>query len=225
LPKELESPGSEQNRQLLLRGTHALGIALSQGQVDNFIAYIDLIQSWNAKFNLTAIRSTSLIVRHHFIDSLAIAPFTNPDKRLMDIGSGAGFPGIPLKIIFPDKEITLVDSQRKKINFMREVVRDLDLKGVEVIEARVEELNPAQNGLFGETVARAFGSLDQFLRISSGLLAPGGQGLFMSGPKGPTAYTYIKDRCIERGFIKSRIESYRLPIGDEQRTLLIFSKN
>ncbi len=223
--KESASPGSQQSRQLLLRGTAALGIVLSQKQVETFLFYIDLIQLWNSKFNLTAIRSTPLIVRHHFIDSLAIAPFTNLDKRLMDIGSGAGFPGIPLKIIFPDKEITLVDSQRKKISFMREVVRLLGLKGVEVIQARVEELNSSQNGIFGETVARAFGSLDQFLHISAGLLAPGGQGLFMSGPKGPTAYTNIKDKCIEHGFTKSRIESYLLPIGNEQRTLLIFSKN
>ncbi len=225
MPKNFESPSSQQSGQFLLRGTEALGIALSQRQVENFLSYIDLIQFWNSKFNLTAIRSTSLIVRHHFIDSLAIAPFTGPDKRLMDIGSGAGFPGIPLKIISPDKEITLVDSQRKKINFMREVIRDLNLKGVEVIEARAEELNPSKNGLFGETVARAFGSLDQFLQISAGLLTPGGQGLFMSGPKGPTAYTHIKDKCIGEGFIKSRIESYRLPIGNEHRTLLIFSKN
>ncbi len=225
MPKKSESPSSQQSRQLLLRGTDALGIALSQRQIESFLSYIDLIQFWNSKFNLTAIRSTPLIVRHHLIDSLAIARFTNPDKRLMDIGSGAGFPGIPLKIIFPDKEITLVDSQRKKINFMREVVRLLDLKGVEVIEARAEELNPSQNGLFGETVARAFGSLDQFLQISAGFLAPGGQGLLMSGPTGLTAYSYIKDKCVEQGFIKSRIESYRLPIGNEHRTLLIFSKN
>ncbi len=225
MPKKSASPGSQQSRQLLLRGTDALGIALSQKQVENFLSYIDLIQLWNSKFNLTAIRSTPLIVRHHFIDSLAIAPFTNPDKRLMDIGSGAGFPGIPLKIIFPDKEITLVDSQRKKINFLREVVRFLDLKCIEVVQARVEELSPSQNGLFGETVARAFGSLDQFLQISAGLLTPGGQALFMSGPKGPTAYTSIRDRSIEQGFTKSRIESYLLPIGNEQRTLLIFSKN
>ncbi len=108
---------------------------------------------------------------------------------------------------------------------MREVVRLLDLKDVEVIKARVEELSSSQNGLFGETVARAFGLLDQFLQISAGLLAPGGQGLFMSGPKGPAAYTNIKDKSIDQGFTKSRIESYLLPIGNEQRTLLIFSKN
>jgi 16S rRNA (guanine527-N7)-methyltransferase len=225
LPKKLESPSSQQSGQLLQCGTEALGIALSQRQVENFLSYIELIQFWNSKFNLTAIRSTPLIVRHHFIDSLAIARFTDPDKRLMDIGSGAGFPGIPLKIVSPDKEITLVDSQRKKINFMREVIRDLNLKGVEVIEARAEELNPSKNGLFGETLARAFGSLDQFLQISTGLLTAGGQGLFMSGPKGPTAYNNIKDKRTEEGFSKSRIESYRLPIGNEQRTLLIFSKN
>jgi len=225
LPKNSENPSLQQCRELLVRGADSLGIALSQLQIESFLSYIDLIQFWNSKFNLTAIRSTPLIVRHHFIDSLAIARFTDPEKRLMDMGSGAGFPGIPLKIISPDKEITLVDAQRKKINFMREVVRALNLKGAEVIEARAEELNPSKNGLFGETVSRAFGSLDQFLQISAGLLTPGGQGLFMSGPKGPTAYTYIKDKCIEDGFIKSRIESYRLPIGNEQRTLLIFSKN
>jgi 16S rRNA (guanine527-N7)-methyltransferase len=225
LPKNSESPGPQQSGELLLRGADALGIALSQRQIEDFLSYIDLILFWNSKFNLTAIRGTPLIVRHHFIDSLAIARFTGPGKRLMDIGSGAGFPGIPLKIIFPDKEITLVDSQRKKINFMREVVRVLNLKGIEVVEARAEELNSSKNGLFDETVARAFGSLDQFLQISAGLLTLGGQGLFMSGPKGPTAYTYIKDKCIEEGFIKSRIESYHLPIGNEQRTLLIFSKN
>jgi len=143
----------------------------------------------------------------------------------MDLGSGAGFPGIPLKIIFPEKEILLVDAQRKKVNFMREVVRDLNLKGVKVIEARGEELNLHQVGLFGEIITRAFGPLDHFLRISAPLLAPGGQSLVMSGPKGVKALDNIKAKCMEMGFIKNRIESYLLPIGNEKRTLLIFSQN
>ncbi len=223
--KTPDSSGLLESRQLLLQGTEALGISLSQKQLEQLISYLDLIQLWNSKFNLTAIRSTHLIIRHHFVDSLAIAPFTNPVSPLVDIGSGPGFPGIPLKIIFPDKRITLVDSQRKKATFMREVVRDLDLKGIEVLETRVEHLKPPQDNLYKEAVARAFGSLDQFLNISASLLGPDGRSLFMSGPKGPIVFSYIKDKSIELGFVKSQIENYHLPIGAEKRTLLIFSKN
>lgn len=216
----------QESRQLIIRGAEALGISLSQKQLGQLIAYLDLIQLWNSKFNLTAIRSTPLIIRHHFIDSLAIAPFTNPDSRLVDIGSGAGFPGIPLKIIFPNKEIALVDSQRKKTTLMREVVRGLDLKGIEVLETRVEQLKPPHDRQYAEAVARAFGSLDQFLKVSAGLLAPGGRSLFMSGPKGFTAFSHIyKDKYFELGFVESRMESYHLPLGKEKRTLLIFLKN
>lgn len=223
--KTLDNQGLQQIRQLILQGTGALGISLSPKQLGQFIAYLDLIQLWNSKFNLTAIRSTPLIIRHHFIDSLAIARFTNPDSRLVDIGSGAGFPGIPLKIIFPDKEITLVDSQRKKTTFMREVVRDLELKGIEVSNTRAEQIKPPHGSQYTEAVARAFGSLDQFLRISADLLAPGGRSLFMSGPKGPNAFTNINGKSFELGFVQSQIENYLLPIGEERRTLLIFSKN
>ena len=208
-----------------MQGTEALGISLSQKQLEQLISYLDLIQLWSSKFNLTAIRSTQLIIRHHFIDSLAIAPFTNPVNPLVDIGSGPGFPGIPLKIIFPDKKITLVDSQRKKTTFMREAVRELDLKGIEVLETRIEHLKPPRDSQFNEAVARAFGSLDQFLMVSAGLLGADGRSLFMSGPKGPTVFSYIKDKSLELGFVKSRIENYHLPIGAEKRTLLIFSKN
>ncbi len=200
-------------------------MSISQQVVEQLIAYLELIQYWNSRFNLTSIRDPSLIVRHHFIDSLAIAPFIHPNDRLVDIGSGAGFPGIPLKTIFPEKKITLIESQRKKVSFLREVIRNLCLEGIDVHETRVENIKGPELTIYDEAVARAFGSLEKFLKASWPFLRPGGRALFMSGPKGNKEYLSISASISNLGFDKGSIEHYRLPTGGEERTLLIFLKN
>ncbi len=219
-----KDPGFGEGRELLLEGSRYLGLTLSQKQIDSFSSYLSLLLTWNSRFNLTSIKSPTLIIRLHFIDSLAIAPFISPSGRLMDVGSGAGFPGIPLKIISPKKEVILVEPQRKKANFMREVIRTLKIDGMEVIEERAEKIDPRMIGLFSEVVTRALGSPDLFLRISFPLLSTGGRSVIMHGPTGAGLFGSKKLRHTSVGFSERRLEHYDLPIGGEKRTLLIYVK-
>ena len=224
MPKTQNDPRFGEGWELLSEGASSLGLKLTEKQIDKFSSYLSLLLTWNARFNLTAIRSPALIIRLHFIDSLAIAPFISPGGRLLDVGSGAGFPGIPLKIISPKMALTLVESQRRKANFLREVVRSLNLSGVEVLEGRAEQLKPQEIGLFSVVVARALGSLDNFLRLSAPLLRQGGRTIIMHGPKGAQFFRRMEKKHLILGFSESRLENYQLPLGHEKRALLIYVK-
>ena len=96
-----------------------MGLKLTTTQLERFLSYLAILQIWNSKINLTSIIDPFSIIRLHFIDSLAIAPFVSSEGRVLDIGSGAGLPGIPLKIVLPQKETLLVEAQRKKVNFLK----------------------------------------------------------------------------------------------------------
>ena len=224
MPRKQNDPGFVEGWEPLAEGARSLGLNLSQKQIRNFSCYLSLLLSWNAKFNLTAIRSPAAIVRLHFIDSLALAPFISPNGRILDVGSGAGFPGIPLKIYAPKKKLLLVEAQRRKANFLREVVRSLHLTGVEVVEGRAEKLTSGDVGQFNEVVTRALGSLDDFLRISMPLLYTGGRSIIMHGPKGAELFRRMETKCLNLPFSECRLEDYRLPFGGEKRTLLIYVK-
>lgn len=209
---------------ILVAGTSALGIQLSPSQIESFISYLSLLLQWNAKFNLTSIKEPGLVVRRHFLDSLAILPFITPTGRLLDIGSGAGFPALPIKIALPDKEVVLVESNRKKSNFLREIIRKLSLGQVANREERAEELEKNEIGLFSEIVTRAFGSPELFLKLSLPLLSHNGRSLIMHGPKGNELFSRLKRKSRDLGFREARLEEFKLPIGCEERRLLIFIK-
>lgn len=209
----------------LISGAAALKIDLSPRQVDSFLSYLSVLIQWSAKFSLTSVTEPVLIIQRHFLDSLAILRFLSPKGRLMDIGSGAGFPGLPLKIILPQKEIILVESNRKKANFLRELKRKLDIDGVRIVENRVEELKPNEIGLFDEVVTRAFGSPDLFLRLAHSFLSHDGRGMIMHGPKGAALFRQLKVKAQDLGYRDARIEEFQLPPGKEERRLLIFVKD
>ena len=120
-------------RNLLERGTRVLGLDLASEQIEQFLAYLALLLKWNRKMNLTALRSPREIIIHHFLDSLLLLPHLPQNARLLDIGSGAGFPGLPLKIARPGLTIDLVEATAKKVSFLKEAVRRLGLSGMNVI--------------------------------------------------------------------------------------------
>ena len=120
-------------RNLLELGTRELGLDLASDQTEQFLAYLTLLLKWNRKMNLTALRSPREIIIHHFLDSLLLLPHLPQSARLLDIGSGAGFPGLPLKIARPDLTIDLVEATAKKASFLKEAVRRLGLSGMNVI--------------------------------------------------------------------------------------------
>ncbi len=119
----------EKNKDLLIEGTKAFGIHLDERAIESFEIYLKELLKWNQKINLTAIRSEKGIVLKHFLDSLSICPYLPKQASILDIGSGAGFPGIPLKMVRPSLKITLIDSVRKKIDFQKHLIRSLGLKG------------------------------------------------------------------------------------------------
>ncbi len=145
--------------------------------LEQWAAYLVLLQRWNKVYNLTSVRSVEQMQIVHLYDSLSIASFVQAES-IADIGSGGGLPGIPLAVLYPGSMFTLIDSNSKKTRFLRQVVIDLELSNVEVIHSRVEDYKSV---LFGQIISRAFTSLHQFVTSTSHLLKPGGEWLAMKG--------------------------------------------
>lgn len=164
----------------LREGVAELGLSLSDTSLQKISAYATLLQKWNKTYNLTAVRDPQGILALHLLDSLAVLPHLIPGAAsLLDIGSGAGLPGIPLAIARPDLPITLLDSNSKKSAFQKQVIIDLGLHNVSVINARVEQFKPSRG--FESIISRAFSELAAFVSSSTHLLAPGGSWLAMKG--------------------------------------------
>jgi 16S rRNA (guanine527-N7)-methyltransferase len=169
----------------LSAGADAIGVGLGPDQLDRFAVYYRELLLWNRRINLVSERSSRQIVVRHFIDSLTPAPFLNrPEGELIDMGSGGGFPGIPLKIALPGLTVSLVEASRKKASFLAHLIRMLDLGGVQVAQARVETLtaNQAWHGRFDALVSRAAFKLPELIRMAPFFLKPGGQLIAMKGP-------------------------------------------
>ncbi len=141
------------------------GIELSEKQQDNFYNYMKLLLDWNEKINLTAITEPKEVITKHFVDSLSITPYMNENDRILDIGTGAGFPGIPLKIVLEKNEIKLLDSLNKRINFLNEVIEKLELKNIQAIHGRAEEFNKIDGNResYDIVVSRAVAKLNVLL--------------------------------------------------------------
>lgn len=146
---------------------------LTNEQIAKFNRYLDLLLEWNEKFNLTAITDKDEIEEKHFIDSIELINFFDlKNKTLIDIGSGAGFPGIPLAIVEPSLKVTLLEATGKRVTFLKEVVKELNLKNVEVIQGRAEELGTREK--YDIVTARAVKELNVLLEISFYLVKVGG---------------------------------------------------
>src|SRR5699024_5630141 len=149
---------------LLLRGSKTLGLEFTSEDIEKFKNYKELLKEWNKKINITAITEDDEIDIKHFLDSLTPWPtniFTGK-KKIIDIGTGGGFPGLPLKIANQDLDITLLDSLNKRINFLKEVILALDLEGVQAVHGRAEELSRKKSyrESFDIAISRAVASLD-----------------------------------------------------------------
>jgi 16S rRNA (guanine527-N7)-methyltransferase len=156
-------------RKLLTRGGAKLGLALTEVQIEHFIAYLTELKRWNRKANLVGFRTDEAVVRHGILESLTLleAFEVKPNLRLIDVGTGAGLPGIPLKIAAPDLAVTLVEAMRKKVSFLRQVCRLLQLRGTSVIQARAESLHrdPAHREAYDVVIARAVTRLPETVAL------------------------------------------------------------
>ena len=168
----------ESCKKSLLTGLETLNISLEEHKIEQLLAFVQLLEKWNKAYNLTAIRNKAAMIGLHLLDSLAVAPYIQ-GPRIIDIGTGAGLPGIPLAIYYPELQFTLLDSNAKKTRFVQQAILELGLKNVTVSHTRVEQYEPEQN--FDTVITRAFASLPDILKLTSHLLSEQGILLAMKG--------------------------------------------
>jgi 16S rRNA (guanine527-N7)-methyltransferase len=214
-----------ESRRLLVEGAKVFGIDLDEKGIEAFELYFRELLKWNQKINLTAIRTEKGIVLKHFLDSLSINPYLSDVCTLLDIGSGAGFPGIPLKIIAPALEVTLIDSVRKKVDFQNHIIRTLHLKGIEAIHGRVQDQEVVQRlkERFDVVISRAFSDLSTLLILSHPLLKKRGKVLAMKGKREGEEDPSSSAR--ERApFRLQKAITFILPFSSFERTIFLFEK-
>ena len=165
-------------RDRLVAGLAAMNVAAASGQIDSLIGFLALMQRWGKAYNITAIRELAEGVDLHLLDSLTVSPFL-AGGRMLDVGTGAGLPGIPLAILHPDRQFVLLDSSAKKIRFVRHAIMELGLANVEAIAVRVEDYR-SETG-FDRVLARAFASLAEIRSMVGHLLTPSGRILALKG--------------------------------------------
>lgn len=209
---------------ILESGASELGIALTPEQVEGFCRFGDELKKWAAKVNLTAIKADEEIVVKHFLDSLTLLPLLRNSERLADIGSGGGFPAIPLKIVRPDLHVTAIDAVEKKLIFQRHAARLLNLPAFEAIHARAEDLAGKYAGNFDRVVSRAFADIPTFVRIALPLLATGGVIIAMKGKEGKGEAEGARPSLDELGLVVSDIVELRLPVSGDGRTLVVMKR-
>jgi 16S rRNA (guanine527-N7)-methyltransferase len=162
----------------LLDGTRALALDLDEAQLAKLVRHLDLLDEWNARFNLTAIRDRPSQLTKHLLDSLTVQPWLR-GERIADVGSGAGFPGIPLAVVEPHRHFTLVESTGKKCRFLEHVRDELALANVEVVQSRAESYKPEVR--FDTVIARAVGPVGDLVKVAGALVVGGGRLLAMKG--------------------------------------------
>jgi 16S rRNA (guanine527-N7)-methyltransferase len=190
---------------------------LSSEQIYKLQTYLHLLKKWNRAYNLTSITTSRAMVIRHVLDSLSISPYLK-GEHIIDIGTGAGLPGIPLSIVNPDKEFFLLDSNNKKARFLKHAKMELDLDNVAVIHNRVEAYDPPVR--FDTAVARAFSSLNEFLVYSKHLLASDGQFLAMKG-----VYPLSEVECVEEGYNIEEVIRLEVPDLDAERHVVRVTKD
>lgn len=141
-------------------GTEALGLTLQQSQYDQLLEYLYLLDKWNDSYNLTAIRELPRMLCYHLLDSLSIAPTLAGCRKVLDVGSGAGLPGIPLSIAMPDTILVMIDSNAKKTRFIRQAIAHCGIRNAQVVQARVQDYHAPDSLDF--IVSRAYASLPEF---------------------------------------------------------------
>ena len=200
--------------QTLSAGIGALGLSLSAEQQQKLLDYVVLIVKWNKVYNLTAVREPEAMITQHLLDSLAVLPHLAAVTRLIDIGSGAGLPGIPLAIACPDSQITLLDSNHKKTTFLRQASLELGLTNVEIVCERVEHYQPSAG--YAAVISRAFSDLGEFARLTAHLLAKDGKLYAMKG-----IYPHEEIGKLPQPFKLQEVIPLTVPGMDAQRHLVI----
>lgn len=210
---------------ILKSGAAEVGVQLNQQMMQMLLIYLDELKEWNQKINLTSLKDDTSIIIDHFIDSLSVVPHLPATGRLLDAGSGAGFPGLPIKIARPELDVTLLEGKRKKINFLRQVILLLNLSHVTALHGRAESLlSDHKAPAFDIIIARAFTTLDRLLKLAQPLLQDGGCLITMKGKGGE--HELKKNRPILNALsmeVVKKIE-LQLPETKKKRSLFFIAK-
>lgn len=223
--------GSKKWKNIIYDGAKHLEIQMDWGKIDQFAIHALELSKWTRKINLTAISDPLEIAVKHFLDSIAPAPMIPTDASLLDMGSGGGFPGIPLKVMIPSLSVTLIDASRKKVSFLNHVIRILGLNNIEAIHVRAEDLfrdgnfNPAYDII----ISRALSSMVNFVQMSLPLLSKDGSIIAMKGKisakKIESELSLVSKRPENKENSTSNfnviLKKYRLPYLKSERSLVI----
>jgi 16S rRNA (guanine527-N7)-methyltransferase len=199
---------------ILAQGIAEAGLPIDAQKQQKLLAYLTLMQKWNKVHNLTAVRDADEMVVLHLLDSLVVLPFID-GKALLDVGSGAGLPGIPLAICLPELKVAVIDSNNKKVSFMRQAKAELGIDNLEVLGGRVEEITP--NHKFDMVISRAFSDLDLFISLTHQLCDAQGKWLAMKGVYPEAELAELEKNT---GITASKIEELKVPGLAAQRHLV-----
>lgn len=207
---------SEHYRPSLLSGIQALGLTLTNQQVDLLLAYLELLCKWNKAYNLTAVRNPDEMLSRHLLDSLSVVPYITADK-VLDVGTGPGLPGIPLAICYPEKQFTLLDSNGKKTRFLTQCKLELGLPNITIVHGRAEQHQPTEG--YHQIVSRAFSALSNIIEWCEHLLTQEGHFVAMKG-------IFPEEEIAAMPEPFSVIESHQLDVPgcDGQRHLVIVGR-
>ncbi len=215
-----------QPEELLRVGTEKLGLILDASTLRQFLYYADELLKWNTRINLTGLKTTQEVVVKHFLDSLAVWTRVKDLESLVDIGTGAGFPGLPLKLVLPHLHLTLIEPTAKKTAFLHFVIAHLKLSEVEVRQIHLtapeaHKMGPSFHGV----ITRATFSLDHYIKIGAPLVKPGGRLVAMKGPYLEEAQWQEAVRQAARHHLQPpEKHEYSLPLSEERRVLVIWEK-
>ena len=210
----------------LKRWLEQINVKISDEEINKFYKYMELLIEWNEKINLTAITDQKGIILKHFVDSLTIAKYLKKDENIVDIGTGAGFPGVPLAIINKENHFTLVDSLNKRINFLNDVKENIELKNIITIHSRAEEFG--QNKIYREkfdiAVSRAVAKLNILVEYLLPTVKVGGKIICMKGSNIEQELEESKFAIKELGGNIRKQEEFLLPETDIKRNIIIIEK-
>ena len=209
-------------RELLDNGSKKLDISLSVEQINSIFIYLAELKKWSQKINLTAIKDEREVIIKHVLDSLSYLHgfAAAPGLRLLDMGSGAGFPALPIKIAYPGISVIMVDAVKKKASFLRHIIRTLKLTEISVIDTRTEELSVHSSSSFDIVTARAFADMKSVIVVGMPLLKPGGLMVLSRGPE----ETITGHDLVRAGVSLERRIDLILPYSDYKRAIWVFKK-
>jgi 16S rRNA (guanine527-N7)-methyltransferase len=226
--------GSREWSKLIIDGARAFDLDLERHHTDLFAGHARELLHWTKTINLTTITDPFEVAVKHFLDSLAPAKLISPGATLLDIGSGGGFPGIPLQVVIPSLSVTLIDASRKKVNFLKHVIRTLKLEGIEALHIRAEDLadNRAYLKHFDFIVSRALTDLKSFIHQALPLLASKGKIIALKGKVNQTEVETVRSYVLEKQNDSAShhhpyfvaVETYELPFTQSKRSIFIIRR-